>query len=235
MLAHRQGLSVTQLSQANNPTELASMDPLDTIYLPYRFSLIENNKLWLFDIRTLLQEKKRLEGRPFLNPYTSLPLESKTLTRLQSHMEWLSRHKYSLDNLSEPSLMGPIYQQKIVELCFIIDSHGYLTNYLWFEILDPSLQRRFIQKLNDLWSEGLGLTNTQRLALFPSWTPGSQLVPAIRNASGTVMLNNLLIFLLEFVKGATEKELRALTTVHILTALTYVVGGVRRSFPWLFS
>lgn len=150
-------------------------------------------------------------------------------------MEWLSRRKYSLDISTDAASISPIYQQRIVELCFIIDSHGYLTNYIWFELLEPATIRRFIAKLDELWSDSLGLTNGERHELFPSWTPGSELVPAIRNASGPVMLNHLMTFLLEFVKASKEKELRALTTVHILTALTHVQGGARKSFPWLYT
>jgi len=236
MMARRQGPAVTTVTLANNSTELASMESLETIYRPFRFSFIENGNMWLFDIRTLLMEKKRVESKPFLNPYTSIPIESSTLVKLQSHMQWLLRRNYVLDYSVEDTLpVGPIYQQKIMELCFLIDSHGYLTNYAWFEIPTVLLIRRYIDKLNQLWSTGLDLTNGERHTLYPSWTPGTALVPFIRPASSPIMLNNLLTFLLEFVKAAEEKEMRALTAVHILTALTHVSDGTRRSFPWLFQ
>ena len=235
MMAARQGPAVLTITNANNSTELASMDPLETIHQPYRFSFVENGNIWLFDIRTLLMEKKRLENKPFLNPYTSIPITPPVLVKLQSHMQWLLRRNYVLDYSAEDLIQGPIYQQKIMELCFIIDSHGYLTNYTWFEIPTVPLIRRFIDKLNQLWSTGLGLTDGERRSLYPSWTTGTALVPFIRLAASPIMLNNLLAFLLEFVKAATEKEMRALTAVHILTALTHVQEGTRRSFPWLYN
>ena len=232
MQSKRQGHGSLCPALANNATELASMEPVDTIPIPFRFSFLEAKNIWLFDIRSLLQERKRLENTSFNNPYTSIPISSATLIRLQLHMEWLQERNYSLSN-GTPELSQP-YQQKIVELCFLIDSHGYLTNVAWFHLNSIPLIHRFIDKLDDLWTTRLGLTNATKLLIYPEWDIAAHNVcPLVRTINLTSAMNQLTTFLLTFVKAAPLKENRALAAVYILTALTYASDGARKAFPWL--
>ena len=230
--SNRQGQGSLCPALATNATELASMEDVATIPIPFRFSFLENQKVWLFDIRSLLQERKRLENSPFVNPYTSLPISALTVLRIQKHIEWLLQRRYSLDNGSlEPSQP---YQQKIVELCFLIDSHGYLTNVAWFHFNSIPLVHRFVDKLDDLWTTRLGLTQATKLLIYPEWDIESHNVcPLIRTINVTSAMNQLITFLVTFVKSAELKENRALAAVYILTALTYASDGARKAFPWL--
>jgi len=232
MQSYRQGHGAKCPALANNATELASMEPVTTIPGPFRFSFVEANNIWLFDIRSLLQERKRVENMPFLNPYTTNPISGATVVRIQKHIEWLLERRYSLENGS--SDLAQPYQQKIVELCFLIDSHGYLTNVAWFHLNSVSKVQRFAATLNMLWSEKLGLTlETQRL-IYPDWNVATgTLCPEIRTNHLGSALNQLLTRLLVFVKAAALKEHRALAAVYTLTALTHVSGSARKAFPWL--
>ena len=231
--SRRQGLALHDISLANNDTELASMEPIDTICKPFRFSFLENGHLWLFDVRSLIAERRRTE-LAFSNPYTSIPVPAATLLRLRAHIEWLTNRHYPLE--LEGSVLESPCQQKIVELCFTIDSHGYLTNVVWFQLPSISTVHRFIDTLDDLWSQRLGLTNSQRHTIFPAWdATDTNLVPLIRSNHLPSALNQLITFLLVFLKGAPKKEDRALAAVYVLTALTHVNASARQAFPWLHA
>ena len=233
MQSSRQGHGSLCPALANNTTELASMEPVDTIPIPFRFSFLEAKNVWLFDIRSLLQERKRLENTTFHNPYTSIPITPATVIRIQKHIEWLLQRNYTLDTNGSIELSQP-YQQKIVELCFLIDSHGYLTNVNWFHFNSIPLVHRFIDKLDDLWTTRLGLTNATKLLIYPEWDIASHnLCPLVRTINVTSAMNQLTTFLLNFVKAAPLKENKALAAVYILTALTYASDGARKAFPWL--
>jgi len=222
--AKRQGPAFQQTNLANNPTELASMDPLFTVWPPYRFSFIEGTNIWLFDVRSLLTEKKRLGEKPF----TSVPISSQTLTRLQTHVQWLTRRRYSFDSTVLEGVVVSSHLQKIVELCLLIDSHGYLTNVAWFELATVPKVQQFVNYLNYQWSE-LPLT-TQR-TFVPS--PQTTLVTFHSTPHTANALNQVYTKLIEFLTNIPLKEDRAIATVYILRAIVQVSGPARLAFPWL--
>ena len=226
--AKRQGPAFKQTSLANNPTELASMDPLTSIWPPYRFSFIEGTNIWLFDVRSLLTEKKRLGEKPFTNPYTSVPISSQTLTRLQEHVQWLTRRRYSFDSTVLEGVLVQTHVQKIVELCLLIDSHGYLTNVAWFELGTVPKVQQFVAYLNYQWSE-LPLTTQRTFVTSPQTTLITfHSTPHTANA-----LNQVYTKLIEFLTNIPLKEDKAIATVYILRAIVQVSGPARLAFPWL--
>ena len=227
-MAKRQGPAFRETGLANNPTELASMDPLTTIWPPYRFSFIEGTNIWLFDVRSLLTEKKRLGDKPFTNPYTSVPISSQTLIRLQAHVQWLTRRRYSFDSSVLEGVLVQTHVQKMVELCLLIDSHGYLTNVAWFELGTVPKVQQFVAYLNYQWSE-LPLTTQQ------TFVPTTQatLVTFHSTPHTANALNQVYTKLIEFLTNIPLKEDRAIATVYILRALVQVSPGARTGFPWL--
>jgi hypothetical protein len=227
LIARRQGLAFHDPTLANNSTELASMDPVDTILKPFRFSFLENGHLWLFDVRSLLAERKRVENA-FNNPYTSLPVAPATLLQLRAQIEWLRRRRYLLDTADIQE------EHKVVDLCFAIDSYGYLTNVNWFKFPSIAVMHRFVDTLDELWAHRLGLTNPERYTIFPDWD-NSHLVPLIRSNHLPSALHQLYTFLFVFIKAAVKKEDRVLASVYVLMALTHVSQGARQAFPWLYN
>ena len=226
--AKRQGPAFQQTNLANNPTELASMDPLTTIWPPYRFSFIEGTNIWLFDVRSLLAEKRRLADKPFANPYTSVPISSQTLTRLHTHVQWLTRRGYSFDSTVLEGVLVQSHLQKIVELCLLIDSHGYLTNVAWFELGTVPKVQQFVHHLNLQWSD-LPFTTQQTLIVQPQTTLITfHSTPHVSNA-----MNQVYTKLIEFLTNIPLKEDKAIATVYILKALVQVSGSARTAFPWL--
>ena len=224
----RQGPAFHEPSLANNPTELASMDPLPSIWPPYRFSFIEGTNVWLFDVRSLLTEKRRLGEKPFANPYTSIPISSLTLTRLQAHVQWLTRRRYSFDSTVLEGVLVSSHVQKIVELCLLIDSHGYLTNVTWFELGTVPKVQQFVNYLNLQWSE-LSFTTQQTFVSMPQPT----LVTFHTTPHPANALNQVYTKLIEFLTNIPLKEDRAIATVYILKALIQVSSGARTAFAWL--
>ena len=230
----RQGYGITEPSLANNPTELISMELTETIPIYFRFSIVEDNRLWLFDIRSLVAEQKRaLDSKAvFKNPYTSIQFTPDCLDRLEDCLAWLDTRSYPCR--TETAVVHESYEQKLVELCYLIDSYGYLTNIHWFTHMHIVNVNQFIDVINDLWNESLGLTDAQRFEIVPTWTPASLgLMEPIVAPSRDKALDSLSTTLLVLLKAAPQRESRGLMAVYIVTALANICPGAARAFPWL--
>jgi hypothetical protein len=230
----RQGYAVTDPSLANNPTELISMESTDTIPIYFRFSILEDNRLWLFDIRSLVAEQRRVADSKvsFKNPYTSIQFTVSCLDRLEDCLSWLETRSYPCR--TETVITHESYEQKLVELCYLIDSYGYLTNIYWFTHMHTVNVNQFIEVMNDMWCETLGLTDTQRLEIVPTWTPArGGLLDPLTTSNRDKALDTLSTTLLVLLKASPVRESRGLMAVYIVTALANICPGAARAFPWL--
>ena len=140
----RQGYGITDPTLANNPTELISMESTDTIPIYFRFSILEDNRLWLFDIRSLAAERRRAADSKagFKNPYTSIQFDRSVSDRLEDCLAWLETRSYP--SQTDLTVTHDSYEQKMVELCYLIDSYGYLTNIHWFTHMHTVNVNQFI-------------------------------------------------------------------------------------------
>ena len=232
--ARRQGYAVTDPSLANNPTELISMELTDTIPIYFRFSIIEDNRIWLFDIRSLVAEQRRTVDSKtvFKNPYTSIQFTVDCLDRLEYCLAWLETRSYPCR--TETDVVHESYEQKMVELCYLIDSYGYLTNIHWFTHMHTVNVNQFIEVMNEMWNESLGLTDAQRLEIVPTWNTASPgLIAPVHTTSRDKALDTISSTLLVLLKASPIRESRGLMAVYIVTALANICPGAARAFPWL--
>lgn len=235
-----QGPAVYDTTLATNDTEVFSMEPTHTIPSVYRFSFRENtNTLWLFDIRTLLTEKKIYKHIELRNPYTRQSFSSDVLLKLQRYIEWLHKRKYFTEIYTSTSELVSIqqhYQQKILELCLFIDAHGYLTNTYWFEDLSLEDIWEFCNELDDLWLDNL--TYEERVEICPWWNEDYITLfthERLQTRHKSTALDRICTCLFEFVQASPIKENRALACMYILMALCNVSDDCHETYSWLFQ
>lgn len=232
-----QGPATVTTGIATNDTEVASLEPLNTIPQIFRFSCISGKQIWLFDIRTLLQEKKMSSLK---NPYTGEVFSEVILARFQAHYNWLKSRKYYLEIASgnEIVISEYSYRQKILELALFIDTHGYLTNTAWFEEMTLSSIWTFCRKLNYLWLFGLNLTDDERARIIPTWTAANYSlfsIQRIHTRSISSAIERVCECLLTFVKASPDKANRTLACMYVLMALCEINESCRETYPWLAS
>jgi hypothetical protein len=210
------------------------MESTDTIPIYFRFSIVEDNRIWLFDIRSLMAERRRAADSKsvFKNPYTSIQFDRSTLDRLEDCLAWLETRSYPCR--TETVVVHESYEQKMVELCYLIDSYGYLTNIHWFTHMHTVNVNQFIEVINEMWNESLGLTEAQRREIVPTWnTTQAGLVDPIVTPGRDKALDTLTTTLLVLLKASPVRESRGLMAVYIVTALANICPGAARAFPWL--
>jgi len=210
------------------------MESTDTIPIYFRFSILEDNRLWLFDIRSLAAERRRAADSKagFKNPYTSIQFDRSVSDRLEDCLVWLETRSYPCQ--TDLTVTHDSYEQKMVELCYLIDSYGYLTNIHWFTHMHTVNVNQFIDVINDMWNESLGLTDVQRLEIVPTWNTASPgLIDPLATSNRDKALDILTTTLLVLLKASPVRESRGLMAVYIVTALANICPGAARAFPWL--
>lgn len=237
----RQGPATYLTNISTNDTEVITMEPVNIIPYMFRFSVLDISsikpQIWLFDIRSLLAQKKLNELKVLENPYTRQPFTNDVLLRFQNCIEWLTQRNYYLEYTSSettPSIQFH-YQQKILELCLFIDAHGYLTNTHWFEDLTNEKIIQFCKRLDELWLYDLFLTENDRMRICPSWTMDHTSLFSdyrFQTRHKSTALDRMCSSLLEFVKDSNEKDNQTLACMYILIALTSVSESCAETYPW---
>jgi hypothetical protein len=238
----RQGPAANLYAIASNQTEVYSLDTLDSIPKSFFFSFADEKKnIWAFDIRSL--SHLVTEGNDIVNPYTRVPLDSKTLQTIHKRIMWLRERKYPIlyatgENLTQDQ----IWNQKVLDVFFKMEALGYRASCRWFDEMTISEHMTFYRRLHRLWMYQLGLTAAEKEAIVPGYNNGvSKLfrhTPDRMEADThdlrwwrRVNLN----LILEFLTRATQKSQQGLGALYVLMALVQVVPEAGEAYPWVLE
>jgi hypothetical protein len=236
----RQGPAANLYTIASNQTEVYSLDSLDSIPKSFFFSFADEKKnIWAFDIRSL--SHLVTEGNDIVNPYTRVPLDSKTLQQIHKRIMWLRERKYPIlyatgENLTQDQ----IWNQKVLDVFFKMEALGYRASCRWFDEMNISDHMTFYRRLHRLWMYQLGLTAAEKEAIVPGYNTGMtklfRLTPD-RVEADTHDLRwwrrSNLNLILEFLSRAPQKSHQGLGALYVLMALVQVVGEAAEAYPWV--
>lgn len=222
---------------ATNDEEFASLEPLDSIPVPYMFSFVDlQHKLWVFDIRSLAASPRN--GAELRNPYNRVSLEPHVVIRYEARMMWLQKRGYCRIVFA-PGAALTVRQQwnhRVLEVFMTLDSLGFIVNPVWFEELTPPQHMYFRYQLDDIWARRV--KPEDREAILPGITQRTggrlftrRLFPGIgpdTSAAETLQLIERL------TTASPDKALRTLGALYILAALTTVSEQAREAYPWLW-
>lgn len=236
----RQGPAANLYAIASNQTEVYSLDTLDSIPKSFFFSFADEKKnIWAFDIRSL--SHLVTEGNDIVNPYTRVPLDSKTLQTIHKRIMWLRERKYPIlyatgENLTQDQ----IWNQKVLDVFFKMEALGYRASCRWFDEMTISEHMTFYRRLHRLWMYQLGLTAAEKEAIVPGYNTGMSKLfrhTPDRMEADTHDLRwwrraNLNL-ILEFLSRAPQKSHQGLGALYVLMALVQVVPEAGEAYPWI--
>jgi hypothetical protein len=222
---------------ATNDEEFASLEPLDSIPVPYVFSFVDlQHKLWVFDIRSLAASPRN--GAELRNPYNRVSLDARVVVRYEARMTWLQRRGYCRIVFSPGADLTARqrWNHRVLEVFLTLDSLGFIVNPVWFEELTPPQHMYFRYQLDDIWARRV--KPEDREAILPGITERTggrlftrRLFPGIgpdTTAAETLQLIERL------TTASPDKALRTLGALYILAALTTVSEQAREAYPWLW-
>ena len=224
---------------AENESDLLTLETVKSIPLTYRFSYIDTNNAWIFDIRFFIQLLHH--GSELKNPFNQTPLTQSVITLLQKRIEILRARKQPIIYL-ESGVLSPeqIWNQKVLDVFLKMNSLGFPVNMIWFDMMTVITHERFYTHLYNLWNHHLQLSEEQKELMVPGhssgraplfrWTP-EILTSGPRELKWWRKLSlNLMKAFLERGQDPITQNSNALT---ILTSLASCHRYVAEAFPWL--
>ena len=118
------GPGVLKRNQCNNSDELVSLEPITSVDVFDYFGFRENDKVYGFDIRTILDTLQR--NLTPINPYTRQPLPIEDRKRLRDVYSYRVRHKlstsYEHNTFRTTDL---ILTNRWTQICQIMEENGF--------------------------------------------------------------------------------------------------------------
>ena len=227
--------NLCKLSQ--NETEVYSLEPLKTIPTVFFFSFADTSKtIWSFDIRSL--SHLIAEGTEAQNPYTRQPISQANLEKIHSRLQWLRKRRYPiLHETGEHLTQEQLWNQKVLDVFFKMDSLGYRASCRWFDGMEREHHELFYAKLYRLWTHQLGLTILEKDSILPGGklfkqTPEKAL---LGNHDLRWWRRNNLNLILDFISRGTSKSQQSLGALYVLMGLVQVVPEAAESYPWILE
>lgn len=225
-------------SLCHNDSELASLEPLDTIPRNYFFAIRENERLWGFDIRTLVCQYE-IDGH-LKNPYTQEICSGGAVELFRKSVDHLRKFKISIQYEAVGGLtVAQSWNLRVLDLCLRLDMLGYRIATQWFSELNIMEHRRLYVSLFNLWNSDLGLTEEQKERIVPNfsaenyklfkWSAEHVFMKSEIDSIRRTTLN----IMERMISSATQQSDRTLGAMYIVMGLSKVSYKCRSAYPWL--
>jgi hypothetical protein len=241
-ISHAIGPAALFPELAHNDKDIYSYDSVSTIPLVYRFSYSDSkHHLWLFDIRFLLQ--LLTYGKDIHNPFTQESIPSPILEKLQKRSAFLVSKKIPIVYLETDELTPEqLWNQKVLDVFLKLTSLGYGVNVHWFEMMNVRAHELFYERLYELWTFRLHLSEEVKQSVIPGYDSGRS--PLFKWGPDAIFSKDLdlkwwrkmnLSLMRTFISRSENRDQQSLGALYILTALAEMHPRVRAAFPWLVS
>ena len=222
----------------HNDTEIATLEPLNSVKRHYFFIIKEAGKFWGFDIRALLVHYEQ-SGR-LTNIYTTVACDNEIVEAFRKRLDNLRRWKYPLAFENRENLtVKQSWNLRVLDMCLRLDMLGYRIATRWFSELSMSDQKRLYLTLFNLWEKDLGLTDEKRAQLVPDylspanklfrWNPETTVTKSDLDSMRRTNLN----IIERLISSAPEQSDKTLAAMYTVMALSRVSYDCREAYPWL--
>ena len=221
-----------------NNTEISSFESLDTVPKDYFFVIVEKNKFWGYDIRSLLVQ---YESLGFLeNVYTRQECNTKALESFRERLNKLKRWKKSLTLENTTSLTPKqSWSLRVLDVCLRLDMLGYRIATQWFSELDLYQQKKLYSILFVLWNEALPLSEELKNRIVPGYSNVQNKLfkwsiekVALKQDLDSVRRTNINV-IERLISSASEQSDKTLGAMYTVMGLSRVSLKVREAYPWL--
>ena len=226
-------------ANAENESDLLTLESVNAIPFTYRFSYIDSNNVWLFDIRFFVQLLHY--GSELKNPFNQTPLTQSVIGLLQKRIEILRARGQPVIYVEEGELSPEqIWNQKVLDIFLKMNALGFPVNLIWFDMMTVLTHERFYTRLYNLWTYHLQLSDEQKETMVPGHAVGR--APLFRWTPEVITADphelkwwrkQSLGLMKAFLTRGQDPVTQNSNVIVILTALASCHRYVAEAFPWL--
>jgi hypothetical protein len=224
---------------AENESDLLTLEPVKEIPLTYKFSYIDSNNAWLFDIRFFVQLMHH--GDELKNPFNQTPLTQTVISKIQKRIEILRSRGQPVIYVEDGELTPEqIWNQKVLDIFLKMNSLGFPVNLVWFDMMTVITHERFYTCLYNLWTYHLRLSDEQKEIMVPGHSSGRaplfKWIPELiigRSQDIKWWRKQSLGLMKAFLARGQDPVTQNSNVLTILTALATCHRYVAEAFPWL--
>jgi hypothetical protein len=235
-LAKHRTLAFFNRSICHNTSELATLEPIETIPRDYFFIIKENGRFWGFDIRTLVVQYE-VEGH-LENPYTKCQSSPCSIEKFRKRLDILRKSKKPLHFEQSVGLTTvQSWNLRVLDMCLRLDMLGYRVATHWFTDLSMPDQKRLYSALFTIWNAE-SISDAHRNLIIPEnseattklfkWSPQKI---SMSTDIDSVRRNNINV-IERLISSATAQSDRTLGAMYTVMALCQVSYRCRTAYPW---
>lgn len=234
----------------NNETDFFTLTPITEIPCSQFYSFkCPKGFIYGFDITSLVQmflatSKNNRRISNIINPYnrdiisTAVYKSLKKIRKL-SQLFGMTTHVVLVPEQNEIIEAGFDYEQKILNICQILDGFGNYTNTEWFMNLSRHNIIQFIREIHDIWAYRAQLSyEIKRDICPPHGNPFVHLrhTNNMLSTMNDVEIKKAIVKIIEnMITSANDDSDRGLGGMYVLTALTIISPAAAQAMPWLYE
>lgn len=131
------------------------------------------------------------------------------------------------------------YEERILNICQILDGFGNYTNTEWFTSLSRHNIIQYIRELHDIWIYRAQLSHEMKREICP---PHGNPFTHLRHTNNMLTTLNetdikkaYIKIIEKMITSANDDSNRALGGMYVLTALTIISPSAAQAMPWLYE
>jgi hypothetical protein len=168
------------------------------------------------------------------NPYTRQDISPRIMKKILERIAWLRSRGYTI-LLQEADLTPEqIWQQKILDVFMKFEMLGFHIPCEWFSEMTIKSHREFHNYLNSLWTVRLGLSEEEKIAIFPDHSKLFSLSHQKQHARQWWERVNLRL-IDGLLSGSAIKENHRLGAMYCMMGFVHVNEEAAESFPWILE
>ena len=246
------GPTYLNFDRSNNIEDFLTVEDIKDIDYDFYMSFEDSdgfcytfNMISLYNLRLKNMNDNPYNRKPFTSFFTELLNRKIKYNNIlaKKHSDMMEKHAkvaqlyHEANNRQQQERSTNDYTQQIRDIFCTIDNLGNYSHADWLLELNSRQLRRFIHELKDIWVYRAQISSEIKRQIYPPGGNPFYDIPSIISLDNTIEYFRSKVYLIlhRLMYTTHNDDLRRMSSLYILTALTIVSHSAASALPWLFE